>query len=54
MIFGYHRTGLSALEKKEIEGIVRICINSDKMSFKGFLPHPGHTCDVKSMQEIPC
>jgi D-serine deaminase-like pyridoxal phosphate-dependent protein len=49
---GYHRSGLLPEQTDEADKIVKICENSDRLEFKGFLTHAGNTYDAKSRNEI--
>ena len=48
---GYHRSGLLP-DDAEIDRIVRLLSASDKLNFKGFLTHAGHTYSAKGKVEI--
>ncbi len=47
---GYHRTGLEPIKTDTINEILKISTASEKLYFKGFLAHSGHTykCNNKS------
>jgi D-serine deaminase-like pyridoxal phosphate-dependent protein len=49
---GYHRTGLDASNYDLIEEILKVITNGNKLSFKGFLQHAGHTYQAKSKAEV--
>jgi len=49
---GYHRSGISWDDHKGIREIIRICRQSEKLEFEGFLIHSGHTYRAGSPQEI--
>ncbi len=49
---GYHRTGVDPNNVSLIRSIVDVAIQSDKLIFKGFLAHNGHTYKAKSVHEI--
>ena len=48
---GYHRSGLLP-ENSEIDRIVEILSESNKLTFKGFLAHAGHTYSAKGKEAI--
>lgn len=48
---GYHRSGLLP-EDNDIAKVVEIITNADKLDFKGFLTHAGHTYTAKGKDEI--
>jgi len=49
---GYHRTGIDALNYKEIDSIIEIIKTAEHLYFKGFLAHAGHTYSAKSVSGI--
>lgn len=49
---GYHRTGLSPNDNKEINEILLKISKSNKLSFTGILTHAGHAYDAGSPDEI--
>ena len=49
---GYHRTGLDASNYDLIEEILKVITTDNKLSFKGFLQHAGHTYQAKSKTEV--
>jgi len=49
---GYHRTGIDALNYKEIDSIIEIIKTAEHFQFKGFLAHAGHTYSAKSVSGI--
>ncbi len=49
---GYHRTGIPAEEVAEIDSLVDELINQERVRFKGFLTHAGHTYQAHSREEI--
>ena len=49
---GSHRTGIDPADTDSIENILKISENSDKIEFKGFLGHAGHTYHCGSKEEI--
>ncbi len=48
---GYHRSGLLP-EDPEIDKIVTTLSNSEKLTFKGFLTHAGHTYSARGKESI--
>jgi len=48
---GTHRTGIDAENKNEIDKILQESKKSDKLIFKGFLAHSGHTYKASSVEE---
>ena len=48
---GYHRTGLLP-EDHEIDNIIKIIDTNNKLIFKGFLSHAGHTYSAKGKNEV--
>jgi D-serine deaminase-like pyridoxal phosphate-dependent protein len=49
---GTHRTGIDPENKKAIEEILSLCSTDDKLQFKGFLAHAGHSYQCRSRKEI--
>lgn len=49
---GTHRAGIEAKNKYEIDEILDESKKSDKLIFKGFLAHSGHTYKAKSIDEV--
>ncbi|MBN8571155.1 MAG: alanine racemase [Ignavibacteria bacterium] len=49
---GTHRTGIDAKNKNEISEILSESKKSDKLIFKGFLAHSGHTYKANSAEDI--
>lgn len=49
---GYHRTGIDPRNTVLIDKILEVADNSDRLDFKGFLTHAGHTYDARSREEI--
>lgn len=49
---GYGRTGVNVSDFGTIEEIMRISKTSDKLTFKGFYLHPGHTYYMPNKDEI--
>lgn len=49
---GYKRVGIDPSNREEIDAIITLLESSDKIIFKGFLAHAGHTYDCRSKQEI--
>ncbi len=49
---GYHRTGINPLNSDLIGGILQISNNCDKIDFKGFLGHAGHTYQCRNKNDI--
>lgn len=49
---GYHRTGILPNNYHEIKAIINIIQSTDKLVFKGFLTHSGHTYSTHSKDEI--
>ena len=49
---GYHRTGIDAQNLKNIDAIIQLIQSSEKLHFKGFLAHAGHTYQAKSANEV--
>ena len=48
---GYHRTGLLP-DDNEIDSIIKLMSTDNKLNFKGFLSHAGHTYNANSKVEI--
>lgn len=49
---GYHRTGILSSKTDTIKSVVELIARNDKITFKGFLSHTGHTYEAKSTNEI--
>ncbi len=49
---GYHRTGILAEDVMELDILIEDIRNSNKLEFKGFLTHAGHTYHAKSINDI--
>jgi len=49
---GYNRTGIPSSRLNTIDAILEILKTNNKLSFKGFLTHTGHTYQAKSTNEI--
>ncbi|MEN7549008.1 alanine racemase [Rapidithrix thailandica] len=49
---GYHRTGLPADDYEHIDRILACIRASDKLHFRGFLTHDGHTYQVKGKEAV--
>jgi D-serine deaminase-like pyridoxal phosphate-dependent protein len=49
---GYHRTGIAALNYKEIDSIIEVNKLQNHLYFKGFLAHAGHTYSATNPSEI--
>jgi len=49
---GYHRTGVLSDDRDTMNAILDSVEASDKMSFRGFLTHAGHSYTCKSRDEI--
>ncbi len=49
---GTHRTGISPENTNEINSILNESRKNDKLIFKGFLAHSGHTYKASSVEEI--
>jgi len=49
---GYGRTGIQAADEAELEEILKQANRSQKLKFKGFYIHPGHTYYGKNTQKI--
>lgn len=49
---GAHRTGISASKISKINSVVLSLLINNKLLFKGFLTHAGHTYSAKSTNEI--
>lgn len=49
---GYHRTGIAASQTGLIDTILEDLSKNNKLSFKGFLAHTGHTYQAQSTHEI--
>lgn len=49
---GTHRTGIDSNNTSEIDKILNECKKSDKLIFKGFLAHSGHTYKANSTEDI--
>ena len=49
---GYHRTGVAYNAKSQIDAIIEEIQSNAKLTFDGFLSHPGHSYDAKSTAEL--
>ncbi len=49
---GYNRSGLLPTQTREIDQIVELVSNSDKLKFKGFLSHAGNTYSARGKAEV--
>ena len=49
---GYHRTGIHPRNLSAVDSILDTLTTSDKLSFKGFLSHAGHTYNCRNKSEI--
>jgi D-serine deaminase-like pyridoxal phosphate-dependent protein len=49
---GYHRTGLLLSQLEEIDAIISAISHAEKLHFKGFLTHAGHTYHAGNEEEI--
>ena len=49
---GYHRTGIISSRTGLMDSIIDIITKNDKLKFKGFLTHSGHTYTARSTNEI--
>ena len=49
---GYTRTGINPLDKSTIDQIFEVANSCDKLDFKGFLAHAGHTYKCRGRDEI--
>jgi D-serine deaminase-like pyridoxal phosphate-dependent protein len=49
---GSHRTGVSAADTNTIDGIIAAMEQADKITFKGFLAHAGHSYHARSHAAI--
>lgn len=49
---GYHRTGILADDKQQLEAVLGAIEKSDRFHFSGFLTHAGHSYGARSHQEI--
>jgi D-serine deaminase-like pyridoxal phosphate-dependent protein len=49
---GTHRTGIDAKNRNEINELLSESKKSDKLIFKGFLAHSGHTYKANSIEEV--
>jgi D-serine deaminase-like pyridoxal phosphate-dependent protein len=49
---GYNRTGINPDDTDEIKKLISICNKSEKLDFRGFIMHAGHTYKAKSREEI--
>jgi len=49
---GYHRTGIASNGYKEIDAILEVASESDRLEFKGFLTHAGHSYNCRSKEEV--
>ena len=49
---GYHRTGIDPANTEKIDDILTITDSSEKLEFKGFLAHAGHTYKCRTHKEI--
>ena len=49
---GYNRTGLDPHKTEQINAILRLTDDSDRLEFKGFLSHAGHTYKARTKGEI--
>jgi D-serine deaminase-like pyridoxal phosphate-dependent protein len=49
---GYHRSGIMTINHEEIDFLVQSIAKLDKLKFKGFLTHSGHTYQAYSIKQI--
>jgi D-serine deaminase-like pyridoxal phosphate-dependent protein len=49
---GYHRTGIDPQNRTLIDAILRLVEQEEKMTFKGFLGHAGHSYKCRGDEEI--
>lgn len=49
---GYHRTGILSSKTDAMNSVVKRITKNNKITFKGFLSHSGHTYEAKSTNEI--
>lgn len=49
---GSYRTGIDPSNKVKIDKILKACVSCNKMHFKGFLAHAGHTYNCRNKKEI--
>lgn len=49
---GYHRTGVAFDDFNTLDNILNTIENADKIQFKGFLHHAGHSYNARSKNEI--
>ncbi|MCB1023982.1 MAG: alanine racemase [Acidobacteria bacterium] len=49
---GYHRTGVDPNNTDLIDRILDLVEKSPKLTFKGFLTHPGHSYDARSIDRV--
>ncbi|MFD1315836.1 alanine racemase [Namhaeicola litoreus] len=49
---GYHRTGIPVSKIELLDDLLNCISASDKIQFKGFLTHTGHTYSCRSKEEI--
>jgi len=49
---GYNRTGIVPDNTDAIESILKVLQSADKLKFRGFLSHAGHTYNCRSRSEI--
>ncbi|NQU84998.1 MAG: alanine racemase [Mariniphaga sp.] len=49
---GYHRTGISPSKTSFIDSLLDILSKNNKLEFKGFISHSGHTYSANSVHEI--
>ncbi len=49
---GYHRSGIPAENIDEIDDLIKAVSNVEKLNFKGFLTHSGHTYHTRSIKQI--
>ena len=49
---GYHRSGLGPDQMDQIEALIDLIQQSEKLAFKGFLGHAGHSYNARGSSEI--
>lgn len=49
---GYHRTGIDGKDTETIDAVLAALDDADKIKFKGFLGHAGHSYNCRSNDEI--
>jgi D-serine deaminase-like pyridoxal phosphate-dependent protein len=49
---GYHRTGIAFDNFQALDNIINAIEKADKINFKGFLHHAGHSYNARSKDEI--